>query len=80
MLLQREELQTSTCNIEAIVYFIMRRHMDIEDKRAMKAVIEEAVSKNLTDIASWFVKNQGFLFRACTARPALYGAKRRRKM
>ena len=82
MLLQREELQTSACNIEAIVYFIMSRKprkpktygtLDIKDKRAMRAVIDEAVSKNLIDIARWLLKIEGYteqcMFRAISFRP-----------
>ena len=78
MLLQREELQTSACNIEAIVYFIMSRKprkpktygtLDIKDKRAMRAVIDEAVSKNLIDIARWLLKIEGYLFRAVSLGP-----------
>ena len=69
LLLQREELQTSACNIEAVVHFITRRHIDIKDKRAMRAVIDEAVSKNLMDIARWLLKIEGYLFRAVSLGP-----------
>ena len=57
--------------------FVMNRGLiDIKDVRDIRTVIEEAVSKNLTDIARWLVKTQGFLLRACTA---LCGSKRRCK-
>ena len=87
MLLQREEIQTTTSNIQAVVDFVMNHLsgesfvqnmcIDIADARDMRTIIEEAVSKNLTDIARWLVKTQGFLFSACTATSALNGSKRR---
>ena len=81
MLLQREEIQMTTSNIQDAADFFMNylsgepyvKNMciDIEDARDMRTVIEEAVSKNLTDFARWLVKTQ-----ACTAKSALYGSKR----
>ena len=78
MLLQGEDIQTTATNIKAITNFVMEGHtrvkawsIDIKDARDMKVVIEEAVSKNLPDIARWLAKTEGYFFRACTATAAL---------
>ena len=71
LLLQREDLQRTVRNIEAIVSFVMFPKPVVKvDKRA---VIEEAVSKNLPDIARWLLKVEGYLASACTGSTALTG-------
>ena len=79
MLLKRDEIQMSDQNIEAVVDFVMKRQMDIKDKRDMNAVIDEAVFKNLLDIARWLIKTQGYLSRAYTDMAGLCRSKRRSK-
>ena len=79
MLLKRDEIQMSDQNIEAVVDFVMKRQMDIKDKRDMNAVIDEAVFKNLLDIARWLIKTQGYLSRAYTDMAGLCRSKRRCK-
>ena len=69
MMLQREEIQMSSSNIEAVVFFIMHRDMNIKDKRTMRLVIDEAVSQNLLDIARWLLKIEGYLFKAVSLGP-----------
>ena len=93
MLLQRDEIHTTAGNLNAVSDFVMnyedflsgqafvmnRGRIDIKDVRDMRTVIEEAVSKNLPDIARWLVKTQGFLLRACTPTSTFCMSKRRCK-
>ena len=77
MLLQREELETTAFNLEAMTYFVMNTFfhgLDINNARDMRALIEVAVSKNLLDIARWLLKKEGYLFRASTSTTALWGS------
>ena len=77
MLLQREELETTENNLEAITYFVMNTWLhgiDIRDARDMRTLIEEAVSKNLDDIARWLLKTEGYLLRVSTSTAAIWGS------
>ena len=77
MLLQREELEITTINLQAITDFVMNTSshgIDIRDARDMRALIEEAASKNLVDIARWLLRIEGYLFRESTATAALWGS------
>ena len=77
MLLQREELETTARNLQAMTYFVMNtldHSIDIRDPRDMRALIEVAMSRNLLDIARWLLKTEGYLFRCYTATTALWGS------
>ena len=77
MLLQREDLETTAFNLEAMTYFVMNTFfhgIDINNARDMRVLIEEAVSKNLLDIARWLLKKEGYLFRVSTSTTALWGS------
>ena len=77
MLLQREELEISARTLQAMTYFVMNtfdHSIDIRDARDMRALIDEAVSRNLLDIARWLLKTEGYLFRGYTTATALWGS------
>ena len=50
LLLQREEFDRSVNNLESINNVVMKRRVN---KKEMGAIIEEAVTENLPDIAVW---------------------------
>jgi len=56
LLLQREELDRSASNLESIMHVVMKRRVD---KKDLGAVIEEALFRNLPDIAVWLLKEKG---------------------
>ena len=77
MLLKREDLKITTRNLQAIADYVMRKFyykIDLRDARDMRALIEEAASKNLLDIARWLLKTEGYLLRESTATSALWGS------
>ena len=73
LLLGREELRRTHSNIVRIMWFVMRRHVDMND---MRLVIEEAVTKNLPDIARWLLQIEGYLLKSCST-PALLRSRAR---
>ena len=95
MLVQREEIEDTAINLQAIVDFFMdldvkkqfqsgqsiatKYILDITDSGNIKYVIDEAVSNNLPDIARWLLKTSGYLFRACSVSAAVGGSKNRGK-
>ena len=56
MLLQRDELDRSVINIESIFHVVKRE----VNKKDTGAVIEEAVIRNLPNIAVWLLKNEEY--------------------
>ena len=57
MLLKREELERTVNNLESIIHVVMKRRVNKTD---MGAIIEEAVTKNLPDIAVWLLKSEEY--------------------
>ena len=77
MLLQREDLKITSRNLQAIADFVMNTfnyEINLRDARDMRALIEEAASKNLLDITRWLLKTEGYLLRESTATSALWGS------